>query len=136
MNDHQIPPRTLIFVPAVVTLAVTLLRLIGELNRWSPALFSREGGGGSALVGIVWLVPVFGVYFALKLDREGLGPASRGRALGLAPAGLAVSMVLAVAVSRLQRSPAFFIPLANLGVALGGVIAYRGWPAAPRRATV
>ena len=35
----------LIRVPAVLTLAVTLLRLVGELQGRSPALFSRAQGG-------------------------------------------------------------------------------------------
>ncbi len=51
----------LILVPAVITLAVTLLRLVGELQQWSSALFNRSAGGGGAIVGIVWLVPVFGI---------------------------------------------------------------------------
>ena len=51
----------LILVPAVITLAVTLLRLVGELQGWSPTLFNRGDRPFSrALVGIVWLVPVFG----------------------------------------------------------------------------
>ena len=50
----------LILVPAVITLAVTLLRLVGELQGWSPALFNREGRGRGALVGIVCLIPVLG----------------------------------------------------------------------------
>jgi hypothetical protein len=33
--------RSLILVPAVITLAVTLLRLVGELLRWDPSFFSR-----------------------------------------------------------------------------------------------
>ena len=49
----------LILVPAVITLAVTLLRLVGELQGWSPALFNRGDKAWSpGLVGIVWLVPV------------------------------------------------------------------------------
>ena len=31
----------LILVPAVITLAVTFLRLVGELQGWSPILFNR-----------------------------------------------------------------------------------------------
>jgi hypothetical protein len=31
----------LILVPSVITLAVTLLRLVGELQGWSPTLFNR-----------------------------------------------------------------------------------------------
>ena len=80
----------LILVPAVITLAVTLLRLFGELQGWSPALFNRDAGGGGALVGIVWLIPVFGAWFGWKLTRAGSGPRSLGRAFGLTLAALAV----------------------------------------------
>ena len=66
--------RRLILVPGVVTLVVTLLRLTGELQGWSPKLFNPEPGGGWALFGIWLLVPVFGVYFALKLVRAGQAP--------------------------------------------------------------
>lgn len=76
--------KPLILVPALITLGVTLLRLTGELLGWSPVFFSREGGGGMSVVGIVWLVPIFGVYFAVKLIRLGHAPDSVGRAVGLA----------------------------------------------------
>jgi hypothetical protein len=89
----------LILVPAVITLAVTLLRLVGELQGWSPILFNRwtlvmfnrgEEARSPSLVGIVWLIPVFGAWFGWKLTRAGLGPGSLGRALGLTLASLAV----------------------------------------------
>ncbi len=54
----------LIAVPALVTLAVTLLRLCGELRHWSPTLVRSDPGGLGAAVGIIWLAPAFGVYFA------------------------------------------------------------------------
>ena len=74
----------LILVPAVITLAVTLLRLVGELQGWSPTLFNRGDKPFSpSLVGIVWLVPVFGAWFGWKLTRAGSGPGSLGRAFGL-----------------------------------------------------
>jgi len=64
----------------VITLAVTLLRLVGELQGWSPALFNRGDKPFSpSLVGIVWLVPVFGAWFGWKLTRAGSGPGSLGR---------------------------------------------------------
>jgi hypothetical protein len=86
----------LILVPAGITLAVTLLRLVGELQGWSPALFNRGDRQWSpALVGIVWLVPVFGAWFGWKLTRAGSGPSSLGRALGLTLAALAVLPVTA-----------------------------------------
>jgi len=81
----------LILVPAVITLAVTLLRLVGELQGWSPTLFNRgEEQWSPALVGIVWLVPVFGAWFGWKLTRAGSGPGSLGRAFGLTLASMAV----------------------------------------------
>jgi hypothetical protein len=76
--------RRLVFWPAVVTLAITLLRLTGELLHWSPTLFNPAPGGGGALVGISWLPPVFGVLFAIQPARAGYGPRSGGRAIGMA----------------------------------------------------
>ena len=87
MPDPRPSIGRLILVPALITLAVTLVRLAGELSQWSPTLFNREPGGPGALVGIVWLIPVFGIYFALRLLRAGAGPVGVGRAL--AWAGLA-----------------------------------------------
>jgi hypothetical protein len=81
----------LIFIPALITLAVTLLRLIGELQRWPTTLFGREGGGGGAIIGITWLVFVFGIYFGYKLTNAGEGPSSVGRTIGFAVLGLFVT---------------------------------------------
>lgn len=71
----------LVAVPAALTFGVTILRLLGELNNWSPRFFSREGGGGGALVGIFWFPFILGPYFAWKLCRSGKGPANSRRAL-------------------------------------------------------
>jgi len=57
----------LISIPALITLAVTLLRLVGEFMSLPSWLASREAGGAGALIGIAWLAPVFGVYFAGKI---------------------------------------------------------------------
>jgi hypothetical protein len=80
----------LILVPAVISFAVTILRLIGELQNWSTTLFNPSAGGGGAVVGIVWLVPIFGIYFALKLSSAGQGPTSIGKAIGYTVLGLVV----------------------------------------------
>ena len=91
MNQNASRIGKLILVPAVITLAVTLLRLVGELQGWSPALFNRGDKPFSpSLVGIVWLVPVFGAWFGWKLIRAGSGPGSLGRAFGVTFAALAV----------------------------------------------
>jgi hypothetical protein len=42
----------LILWPALIALAITLLRLAGELQGWSSVLFNPAAGGGGALVGI------------------------------------------------------------------------------------
>jgi hypothetical protein len=119
----------LILVPSLITLAVTILRLVGELQHWSPLLFSRAGGGGFALIGISWLPPIFGIYFALKLAGSGARPGSLGKAALFTLVGLLVmfggGVLLGLGLGR------------NLAIALGGfivlaataVIPMAGWPA-------
>lgn len=80
----------LILVPSIISLAVTLIRLIGELQGWPSSLFNREPGGAGSIIGITWLAPIFGVYFALKLYGGGRGPEDRGRAIRLSVFGLAL----------------------------------------------
>ncbi|MEW6126414.1 MAG: hypothetical protein AB1757_05060 [Acidobacteriota bacterium] len=72
----------LITIPTAITLAITLLRLIGELNNWTPFLFSKQAGGGGALLGISWLPPIFGIWFAYKLIKANETPeTSSGRVI-------------------------------------------------------
>lgn len=89
----------LIFIPAVITLAITTLRLVGELQHWSPALFNPEAGGGGSVVGISWLPPILGIYFAWKLINVGEYPdTSGGRVLLFAVLGMAL-MALGLVVA-------------------------------------
>jgi hypothetical protein len=119
--------------PAVVTLAVTLLRLTGELQGWSPTFFSRQAGGAGAVVGITWLVPVFGAYFALRLLRLGHAPVGPGRALGHAGVALAIPIVLGVVAGRLLAlAQNVTLVLVFLGAVAAVPIAVRGWPALGR----
>ena len=129
MSDRS-RPFALVLVPAVITLAVTLLRLFGELQNWSPRFFSRQAGGAGAIVGIVWLVPLFGIYFAWKLASAGERPASLGRAALFPLLGLAPVILLAV----LTRSLGTTVNLAAvaLGSIAGAWIACQGWPALGR----
>jgi hypothetical protein len=82
--------KSLIAIPALITLGVTILRLVGELEHWPKPWFSAAAGGGGAIVGISWLPIIFGPYFAVKLVGAGDGPSSTGKAIGLALAGLVV----------------------------------------------
>src|SRR5262245_65052492 len=101
MSDKEaVPLRQLILVPSVITLAVTLLRLVGELQNWSPRLFNKEPGGGGALVGIAWLVFVFGAWFAWKLIDMGHAPDSPFRPLGYGLGVFLVFVALAVGAAK------------------------------------
>ncbi len=101
VDASRLSPRSLIVVPALITLAVTLLRLAGELLHWSPALFNPAAGGGGALVGIAWLVPVFGVYFGARLGLAGQGPRRPWLGAGLVLAAIAVLPAAGFAAVRL-----------------------------------
>lgn len=58
---------SLAFVPALITLAITIARLALELAGGPAWLASSAGGGGRAVLGIVWLPVLFGAWFAFRL---------------------------------------------------------------------
>jgi hypothetical protein len=118
----------LVLVPSLLTLGVTLLRLFGELQGWSPFLFSRAAGGGGSLIGIVWLIFVFGIYFALRLARAGQEPDSLGRAFGWPLLGFAINTVLFVLAFRLFPSPVVQLGIFFVGSWVAVLVARRGWP--------
>jgi hypothetical protein len=122
-------PLGLVLVPAILTLAVTVLRLAGELLQWSPKLFNRDAGGGGALVGIVWLIPVFGIYFALKLAAAGELPMSAGKAAGWAGLAFVVNTALGFGSFAVVKSPVAQLGIFTLTSWLAIFIARRGWPA-------
>lgn len=121
--------RRLIVLPAVITLVITLLRLAGELEHWSPRFFNPAPGGGMALVGISWLPLFFGPYFALKLAGTGHGPSSVWKAFGLSLVGL----IVIVAGGFVGFGPVVKFPgreiLGILLIVLGPSLVMFGWPA-------
>jgi hypothetical protein len=127
MSDRAAVGR-LVLGPALITLAVTGLRLVGELMRWDSRFFSREAGGAGAIVGIVWLVPVFGAYFARKLVSAGEGPSGAGKALGFALLGLAAFVVAMTSARALDLGLPAAIAILAVAALLAAFIAYRGWP--------
>lgn len=82
-TNSRVSIGSLILVPAAITLAITILRLVGELEGWSPLFFNKSAGGGGAIMGISWLPIIFGPYFAWKLATAGEGPSSFGKAIGI-----------------------------------------------------
>lgn len=128
MPSSDLNIRQLILVPALISLGVTVLRLVGEINNWAPVLFSREAGGGGAIVGISWLPIIFGVYFALKLANGGHRPANGWKIAGFSLLAIAVMAVGFVGAGAIGDSPV--LPL--IGGAIGSVLALfvlsKGWP--------
>jgi len=130
-DDGTPPLWPLVAVPAAITLAVTLLRLTGELFRWSPALFSREAGGGGALVGIAWLVPVFGIWFALKLLHAGVPRPRVLRGLGITFGAFALIPALGFAIFQLFGPIGQVVALSLVSL-LSAALGYLAWPALGR----
>ncbi len=126
--------KELIVFPALITLAVTAARLAGELLHGPKILFNSEAGGLWAIVGIIWLAPLFGVYFALKLAAHGQGPQSglRGMAaVGLALLGMVLVVLFSHVASCMQVQQSFRARLIYIWVivAAAALITFPGWPA-------
>lgn len=124
----KIPIRRWILVPSLVTLAITILRLVGELNHWPEAFFGRAAGGGAAIVGIVWLIPIFGAYFGWKLVKSGHRPKSVLKTILVTLAAFAVMVAFAFVATSM---PASFVPqllVITVGSMIAGCVAYLAWP--------
>jgi len=118
----------LVFVPALITLALTLLRLEGELRHWSAAWFSTAPGGPGPLAALTELLaPAFGIYFALKLARSGDGPPNARQAIGLAVLGAAVLLIGYAISFTLNIDFPGRLPLGYVVVAFGAVLQVPGW---------
>jgi hypothetical protein len=100
MATSSLNIKKLILVPAIISLLITLVRLTGELSDGLPLLFNKEPGGAGALIGIAWLVPVFGIYFAVKLVKSGHGPKSVWKVIAFALLAIVVSVLIAVVAGR------------------------------------
>lgn len=90
MENPRVSVSRMILVPGLITLAVTVLRLVGELNRWSEVFFKREAGGAGAIVGIVWLAFLFAIFFALRLQAFGVAFEKPAKGIGLAVVSIAL----------------------------------------------
>jgi hypothetical protein len=126
-EGKAVPVKDLILVPSLITLAVTVLRLVGELQNWSPALFNKAPGGGGALVGISWLIVVFGFYFGWRLTRMGFGAESPGKVAGLSLLIMVGAGLVTFAASQAGQNALFAVFLLSAIAAV--VISARLWPA-------
>jgi hypothetical protein len=119
----------LILIPSVITLFVTLLRLVGELQNWPRALFNRDAGGGGSIVGITWLALVFGAYFALKLMGAGETPPGAGRVIGFALLGLVVTFLGGTLGFGIKTEFPGKLVIGLVLIIAGGLIPLYGWQA-------
>ena len=120
----------LIKTPALITLGVTLLRLAGELLDGPALFFSAEAGGGFAVIGIVWLVPIFGIYFACRLIGAGNLPESSGKSVLFALLAVIATIATFIVFSLIFGPDSAVAALLGgaVGSAAGLVIVRRGWP--------
>ena len=110
-RHRQSIPR-LVLVPALVTLALTQLRLTGDLLGWSEMGLPFE---------IAWLVPLFGAYFALHLQRVDTSAPSAARVFR----GTILPLVLFVAGLILLRPTSGGMGLLSL---IAVILVRRTWP--------
>jgi hypothetical protein len=96
-------------------------------------LFNREPGGGGAIVGIAWLVPIFGIYFALKLSQRGTAPIKAGKTVLYALLGLAAFLAIGFGGMRAlgldPNSPSLTsLVLFTVAAVVSAIIVYAGSP--------
>lgn len=127
--DSRVNTLQLIAIPALITLAITIIRLMGERQGWSRVWFNPDPGGGAAPIGIVWLVLIFGAYFGVKLTNAGDGAFSNGRVISFALLGIVVLVVGFVMAFMLSKPG---LPLAQTIVCVGSIAAIvlqrAAWP--------
>jgi hypothetical protein len=126
-NDRSVSIVNLITIPAVITLAITILRLEGELHRWGAPWFSSVAGGGAAIVGISWLPIIFGPYFAYKLAAAGEGPASLGKAALYMVLGLVIFVLGGIWMGVTFAHPSALTIVAFLVMLVAAFIPRIGW---------
>ncbi|PYT02380.1 MAG: hypothetical protein DMF60_21495 [Acidobacteria bacterium] len=126
-SQSHISIAKLIFIPSLITLAITVLRVVGELQHWPRALFNPDAGGGGSIIGITWLALVFGVYFALRLARAGETPPGAGRVIGYALLGLVITAGGGFLGFGLRAEFPGKILIGLVLIAIGALIPFRGW---------
>jgi hypothetical protein len=120
---------SLVLWPALITLAVTLLRLVGELRGWSPEYYSRLPGGGLSPLGITWLAPLVGLYLGWRLGRAGVTAPHPIVVAGVPVLAASAGAIVALVAGRLAKTSW----TANLGLwgvvsLLVAAVVFASWP--------
>ena len=114
-------------IPAFVSLGVTLLRLVGELRDWPKPLVNNDVCG-KAILGVAWLVPIFGIYFAVKLFHAGHAPQRFARPMLLAVSALALKLAGTFVMESQEMT---YIPRLSTNfivTLIGLVLSAKAWP--------
>jgi len=117
----------LIAVPALISIAVTALRLVGELLRWPKPMVSSDVCG-KAILGVVWLVPIFGIYFAVRLFHAGDAPQRFARPLVFAASALALKLAGTFVMESRGMTYAARLSMKFNVTLIGLVLAAVAWP--------
>lgn len=123
----HIPTARLLLFSMLFTLAVTVMRLVGELGYWPSPWFDKTGG----IVGITWaLPPVFGCCFAWKLWNDGQRIVRVERAVLLGVLGFALNQLVEATVFQFAGISIYSMLLILWAVAILSVyLQYLAWPA-------
>ena len=131
---------SLVLVPALLTLVVTIVRLVGELEGWMPVLFNSHGPGPKQQQGlfcITLLIPLFGFWFGFRLRRDTGGPANLTSALlqyvigaGVLAGGFYAALTLGWIVMPTEAQPGEVV---GMGIVFGllaatFLVALTAWP--------
>ena len=117
----------LIAVPALISIAVTALRLVGELLHWPKPLVHGDVCG-KAILGVVWLVPIFGTYFAVKLFHAGDVPQRFARPVVLAISALALKLTGTFVMESHGMTYAPRLSMNLIVTLIGLVLSAMAWP--------
>ena len=128
-NPSSLDIRALILAPVLISIAVTVVRLLGELVEGPSFLFGRAAGGGFALIGMTWLIPVFGYYFGMQLVRGGNAPKSPGKVLVASLlSGIVATFIIGIGTQVFGfLSPLGFV-LSIVGAVAGILLPRMLWP--------
>ena len=106
---------------------MTALRLLGELMHWPRPLVNSDLCG-KAILGAVWLVPVFGIYFAVKLSHAGNAPLRFARPLVLATSALALKLAGTFVMESHGMTYALRLSMNFVVTLIGLVLSAMVWP--------
>ncbi len=121
---------SLVAFPAILTLLVTILRLVGELQHWgSPWVVNSHGGSDGAILGITWLPIIFGPYFAWMLIKSGFGPGSVGGAVGAAIGSVVSFLIGSIVAGYTETHPGILTLVGFLITLAAAFIPGKGWRA-------